>query len=360
VFKSLHIALIAPPWFAVPPTGYGGVERVVSVLAEGLVANGHDVTLFAPSGSRTNARLVSPCGGPRNLEMGDWMVEAVHVAAAYEHHREFDIIHDHTALGPVYASAVAEPIIHTVHGRLFPAAEALYRQLAPRLHYVCISHDQRSTMPPGSCATVIYNGIDTAHYSFQERPGDYLLFVGRMSPEKGILDAIEIARRSRRRLVVLAKVNEANEHAYFTNEVLPRLKGLDVEVLQQPPEEAKVRAYQGAAATLFPIHWREPFGLVMAESMSTGTPVIAYRNGSVSEVVEDGRTGFVCGSIESAVEAVERIPEINRWECRRRVEEYFSAGQMVRNHERLYFELLSSKPGVDGMARLAALAPPAA
>jgi glycosyltransferase involved in cell wall biosynthesis len=346
VVASLRIALIAPPWFTVPPQGYGGVERVVSALAEGLVAKGHDVTLFAPAGSVTAAHLVSPCGDPRPAQLGDWMVEAVQVAAAYGRHREFDIIHDHTAVGPIVSSAVSTPVVHTVHGHVFPAAEALYRQIAPHLHYVCISHDQRSSMPPGACATVIYNGIDTARYAYEggtSEGGDYLLFVGRMSPEKGILDAIEIARRSGRRLVVLAKVNEPCEQEYFNNLVRPQFAGLDVELFEQPPEEVKVRAYQGAAATLFPIHWREPFGLVMAESLSCGTPVIAYRRGSVPELVDDGRTGFVCDSIESAVAAVAKIPLISRRECRRRVESRFSTQEMVNLHDRLYRELLDGR-----------------
>jgi len=354
VVASLRIALIAPPWFTVPPQGYGGVERVVSALAEGLAAKGHDVTLFAPAGSVTAARLVSPCGGPRPAELGDWMVEAVQVAAAYGRHREFDIIHDHTAVGPIVASALSTPVVHTVHGHVFPAAEALYRQMSPHLHYVCISHDQRSSMPPGACATVIYNGIDTARYAYESGASegdDYLLFVGRMSPEKGILDAIEIARRSGRRLVVLAKVNEPCEQDYFSNVVRPQFAGLDVELFEQPAEEVKVRAYQGAAATLFPIHWREPFGLVMAESMSCGTPVIAYGRGSVPELVDDGRTGFVCDSIDSAVAAVSKLPVIDRRECRRRVESRFSTREMVNLHERLYFELLAARPQ-DGVAGL--------
>jgi glycosyltransferase involved in cell wall biosynthesis len=210
-------------------------------------------------------------------------------------------------------------------------------------------------MPPGCDSRVIYNAVDTTRYPFNPVPDDYLLFVGRMSPDKGILDAIEIARAARRRLLVLAKINEPPERAYFRDEVLPALRGVDSEVLEQPEERVKVQAYQFATATLFPIAWREPFGLVMVESMATGTPVIAYRAGSVPEIVKHGETGFVCATREQAIAAVEATPSLSRPACRQDVETRFSPELMVRNHERLYAEIVrAQQPGHDDFDLVAA------
>lgn len=338
---------MAPPWFAVPPTGYGGVERIVSLLADGLVARGHDVTLFASGGSVTGARLVSTFPCPPSEQLGDWALEAMAVSDAYARHREFDVIHDHTALGPIYAAAVATPVVHTVHGTAHQCSR-LYAHLAPRLNYICISADQASTMPDVCSTRVIHNGIDVNAYPLNEAPDDYLLFVGRMSPEKGILDAIEIARCTGHRLLILAKINEAPEREYFRCAVLPALRHVDAEVLEQPPHDVKVRAYQNAAATLFPIHWREPFGLVMVESMSAGTPVIAYRNGSVPEVLQHGQTGYVCESLAEAVAAVASVRNLSRRACRDHVEAQFSASRMVDAHETMYAEIARTGGGLPG------------
>lgn len=348
--ERLRIALVAPPWFAVPPTGYGGIERVVSLLADGLVERGHDVTLFASGGSVTSARLVSTFKCPPSEQLGDWTLEAMAVSDAYARHCEFDVIHDHTAIGPIFAPAIQTPVVHTIHGTTHEAAR-LYAHLAQRLNYVCISADQASSMPSACSTRVIYNGVDVDAYPMNEDPDDYLVFVGRMSPEKGILDAIEIARRTTHRLLVLAKVNEAPEREYFRCTVLPALRGIDAEVLEQPPHEVKVRAYQNAVATLFPIHWREPFGLVMVESMSAGTPVIAYRNGSVAEVVRHGETGYVCDSLGEAVTAVASVRSLSRRACRDHAETQFSAARMVDAHAAMYAELARGGGGLPRRGR---------
>jgi glycosyltransferase involved in cell wall biosynthesis len=343
----LRIALIAPPWFSVPPAGYGGVEWVVSLLADGLVDRGHDVTLFASGGSCTKAKLVSTYQTPPSADLGDWLVESIAITQAYARWREFDIIHDHTLLGLVAAGAVPVPVVNTVHGEVIPKVASLYREVARHVHFVSISENQRQTLPSECASTVIYNGIDTDRYPFCSRPGSYLLFVGRINRDKGILEAIEIAKRCNRQLIILAKINEAPERAYFEAQVRPALEGLDYEFYEQAPHEVKVAAYRQAFATLFPIQWPEPFGLVMTESMSCGTPVIAFRNGSVPEVIADGKTGFICQSVEEAVRAVERVPSLNREDCRQRVEAYFGAERNVLQHERLYAELLTSRPGLD-------------
>ncbi len=353
--EKLRIGLMAPPWFSVPPTGYGGIERVVSVLAEGLVRRGHDVTLFAAGGSQTGARLVSTFETPPSRQIGNWMVEALSTLDAYAFHRDFDVIHDHSSVGPLVAPFINTPVVHTVHGKLYPEAAALYCRLAHKLSYVCISEDQQSSMPKCTRSTVIHNGIDTCLYPFNGAGGEYLLFVGRMSPDKGVVEAIEIARRTQRRLLILAKINEDSEREYFDSHVVPALDGVDAEVVEHASHEFKAAAYGNALATLFPIKWREPFGLVMTESMATGTPVIAFRNGSVPEVIADGETGFICETVDEACALVERAREIDRRACRERVEALFSGEQMVLRHEELYAEVVGCKSGRTGRTPVLAL-----
>jgi len=340
---SLRIGLIAPPWFAVPPSGYGGVEWVVSNLAEGLVARGHDVTLFASGGSVTKARLVSTYERPPSEQIGDWVIEAPALMDAYQRASEFDIVHDHSLLGLTMAPLIPGPVVHTVHGPMIAAVRPLYERLCGRVQTVAISNHQRGTFPAGLDATVIHNAVDAASYPLGAGKGDYLLFVGRMCAEKGILPAIEIARRADKRLMVVAKINEAPERAYFDDVVRPALDGVPFEFLEQPPHKVKAQAYAEAYATLFPIDWPEPFGLVMIESMAAGTPVIAFRHGSVPEVIEHGKTGFICDNLDEAVAAVERVPEIDRNACRQHVIANFSVERNVAAHERLYHSILAGE-----------------
>lgn len=337
--KRLKIALVAPPWFAVPPTGYGGIELVVSHLAEGLVSRGHEVTLFASGGSRTAARLVSPYPVPPSELLGDPVVEAAHVIEAYDRWREFDIIHDHTMVGLIAGSQLPVPVVHTVHGQIVDRFKPFYRAVGRRARLVCISRHQRSTLPDGLAATVIYNGIRCADYRFSGEAGRYLLFVGRMCAEKGVLAAIEIARRARLPLVLIAKVNERAEREYFDTRVAPALAGIESKVHFQPPQELKAAAYRDALVTLFPIDWPEPFGLVMAESMAAGTPVIGFRRGSVPEVVDDGVTGFICDDVDGAVAALARVGTLDRRACRDRAVALFDASLCAAAHERLYLEI---------------------
>lgn len=341
--------MVAPPWFAVPPPGYGGIERVVSYLTEGLVARGHDVTLFASGGSRTAAHLVSPFAEPPSAALGDTMVEAEHLVSAYASWRDFDLIHDHTALGLLAANTLPIPVVHTVHGPVAGPYHELCAKLRPGVHLVAISRSQRASIPRP--ATVVHNALDLAATHMGDGGGGYLLFVGRMSPEKGVLDAIEIAHRARMPLLMLAKINEPAERQYFDDVVKPALRGRDVDVLGQPGEDVKLQAFQRATATLFPIHWDEPFGLVMIESMAAGTPVVAYPRGAVPEVIVDGVTGFLCASLEAAVAAVARVHELSRAACREHVARNFSSEGAVERHIQLYRAALA-EPG-------AALAAPA-
>ena len=343
----MRIGMVAPPWFCVPPTGYGGIERVVSYLVEGLVELGHDVTLFAAGGSSTSANLVETFDHPPSALLGDPLLEAEHLMEAMARWRDFDIIHDHSRLGLLAAPAVDIPVVHTIHSDVRPGCDSYYRRaagLGP--HFVAISEHQRGTLPEGVDATVIWNAVDLPTWPFRAEAGEYLAFVGRMSPAKGVLPAIEIAKRTNRLLVLSAKINEVAEQEYFEMVVRPALQEVRHELfIESSPEDLR-RIYSEARATLFPIQWPEPFGLVMIESMATGTPVIAFRNGSVPEVVEDGVTGRICETIEEAVEAEATIDELSRAACRQRVRELFSAPVAVRKHEALYRRLTGlGQPG---------------
>ena len=340
----MRIGVIAPPWFAVPPAGYGGIEWVVSLLADGLTERGHDVTLFASGGSESLARLEVLYEDPPSELIGDAAMEAAHLGFAYEQAEQFDIIHDHSLLGLLVAPRTSTPVVHTVHGAVVDTVRPLYSRAAGSVHFVNISRHQQSTMPDGCSTTVIYNAVDTRRYPFSAEHGKYLLWVGRICPEKGIVEAAEIARRAGLPLVVLAKINEQPEQDYFDAAVRPALDGVEFELLHQVPHDQKATIYRDALATLFPIKWPEPFGLVMTESMATGTPVIAFRHGSVPEVIEDRRTGFICESVDEAAEAVSRVCEIDRAACRERVELNFGTAMNLVRHEQLYERILSPRP----------------
>jgi len=325
----MRIALIAPPWYSIPPSGYGGIEWVVALLADGLSDRGHDVTLFAAPGSDTKARLVSPLDEePPRDAIGDPWYEASHVVSVYEHGEDFDVLHDHT--GPVGVSVGALsncPTIHTLHGPFTEQAHMLYSRVARRHWFVAIPMDR---------------------YPFREDKDDYLFFLGRADDEKAPHLAIEAARLAGRRLVMCATTKNQREQAYWAEMVEPLL-GDDVEVHGECDQEQKTELLARATALLFPIQWAEPFGLVMTEAMACGTPVIAWRNGSVPEVVADGQTGFIVESVEEMAAAVDRLGALDRRTMRARVEQRFSAEAMVTGYERVYQQVLA---GDDGASRI--------
>jgi glycosyltransferase involved in cell wall biosynthesis len=342
----MRIALIAPPWYPVPPPGYGGIEWVVALLADGLADRGHEVTLFAPPGSETRARLVSPLDEPPPPEaIGNPWYEASHAIVAYERREEFDLLHDHT--GPVGVSLGAvtgSPVVHTLHGPFTPEAQLLYGRIARHVWFVAISESQRSLGPPDlRWAGVVYNGIPMEQYRYQEDKEDFLLFLGRADEEKAPDLAVEAARRAGRRLVMCATRKNERERQYWAERVEPLL-GDDVEVYGECDQEQKADMLARAAALLFPIQWPEPFGLVMTEAMACGTPVVAWRNGAVSEVVEDGVTGFVADSMDELVRAIGRVGELDPRAARAHVEERFSAAAMVAGYERAYERVLAGAP----------------
>jgi glycosyltransferase involved in cell wall biosynthesis len=334
----LRIALLSPPWLPVPPTHYGGIEQIVFLLAEGLVDAGHDVTLFATAGSRSRARLTSTPAVPPPL-VGYFLPELDHVLRCYERAREFDVVNDHC--GPsaaVLGGLLQTPVVHTVHWPLDGMAGAVYERVArlsPNVRFVSISASQRRSKPHLPWVATCTNALDPSRYPFNPRRGEYLAFVGRMTPEKGCHRAIDVAREAGLPLKIAAKKREPPEQKYFREHVEPHLDGR-IEYVGEVDHDAKVKLFHGARATLFPIEWEEPFGLVAIESLACGTPVVATRRGAAPEVVEHGRTGIVVDDYRAMTAALSACDRIDSRECRRAVDERFSARRMVRDYEEAY------------------------
>lgn len=338
----MRILIIAPPWFPVPPTGYGGIEAVVALLADGLVAAGHDVTLLASGDSATAARQWSVHPVAPSRRIGDVQIELAHVLEGYRWAGLFDVIHDHSGLiGPALGSMTDVPVVHTLHGPWTDDNLAVYRRLAPPVSLVAISHDQGTRTPADvDISAIIHNAVDLNLHRFEPVKKDHLLFVGRANREKGPEVAIEVARRLDRPLVMALKINEPQEHRYFDEVVKPQLNGHDVEVLDRVTPAEKVELMGHARTVLFPIQWPEPFGLVPVEANACGTPVAAFANGAAPEVIAHGRSGYLAepGDLDGLCAATEAAAMLDPYECRAHVEENFSPIHMVRRHLRLYLQ----------------------
>lgn len=339
----MRIAQVAPLYESVPPKLYGGTERVVSYLTEELVAQGHDVTLFASGDSRTSARLISPC--PRALRLDKSVKDqlAHHLVMLEDVFRrtdEFDVMHFHVDyLHYPLSRRARQPQLTTLHGRLDLAdLLPLYSEFA-EMPLVSISDAQREPLPDARWLGTVHHGLPLDLHAPREAPGRYLAFLGRISPEKRVDRAIEIARQVGMPLRIAAKVDRA-DRAYFTREIRPLLDASFVEYLGEIGEAEKTEFLGNAYALLFPIDWREPFGLVMIEALACGTPVIAWRHGSVSEVLEDGVTGFLVEELEDAVAAVSRVASLSRRRCRSVFEERFSARRMAQDYLAIYQRVL--------------------
>ncbi len=337
-----RIALVAPLYESVPPKLYGGTERVVSYLAEELVALGHDVTLFATADSVTSATLrpMAPQGLRLDGACRDPLARHVAmIGSVLEEALDFDVIHwhlDYVHL-PVCAALGLEALT-TLHGRLdIPDLVPLFRRFSDH-PLVSISNAQRKPLEWARWLGTVHHGLPTGLLPFQPKPGGYLAFLGRISPEKRPDRAIRIARRAGMPLRIAAKI-ENLDRAYYDSVVKPLLDGNDVEFVGEIGERDKAQFLGNAAALLFPIDWPEPFGLVMIESLACGTPVIAFPGGSVPEIVADGVTGYLVNSEEEAVAALARLDRIDRSACRRDFEERFSARRMARDYLRLYREV---------------------
>jgi glycosyltransferase involved in cell wall biosynthesis len=344
----MRILQIAPPWFPVPPIGYGGIEWIVASLTEGLTAAGHEVTLVANGDSRTDVELVSVFDASTPHRLGDVWMEATHAVAAYARAADVDVVHDHTGvIGPSIAAAGAlrTPVVNTLHGPWTQENVALYRAISRRVALAAISHDQAGRAPSGvRVSAVVHNGIEIDAYPLGRTREDFLLFVGRASHEKGPEVAVEVARRVGLPLVMAMKVNEPAEHRYFAEVVRPALDGADVDVRTAVEHAEKADLMSRARAVLVPIGWDEPFGLVMAEAAACGAPVIAFRRGAAPELVFDRVTGRLVppGDVDAMTAAVEAVDGIDPVACRAWAEGRFSARRMVRRYLRIYEELASA------------------
>ena len=349
---KLRIAQIAPLSESVPPKLYGGTERFVSVLTDELVKLGHAVTLFASGDSRTAATLVAPCEQAQRL-IGCADPLAAHmlmIEQVMQRADDFDVIHFHIA--PVHfpvARRMATPHLTTLHGRLdLPDLVPLYEEFN-ELPLVSISDAQRAPLPRQNWVDTVYHGLREQDFRFHAEPGSYLAFIGRIAREKRVDRAIAIAKACGWPLKIAAKV-DPSDVLYFKNEIAPLMEHPLIEFIGEIPDAMKSTFLGQARAMLFPIDWPEPFGLVMIESLACGTPVVAYRGGSVDEVIEHGVTGFVVDNLDQAVDATKRTHTLDRRACRDAFRRRFSVARMASGYVRLYRQLVSSAAGANFVA----------
>src|SRR5436190_2989753 len=341
----MRIAILSPVWFAVPPSGYGGVEWVVSLLADGLADAGHDVTLFASGDSHSKATISSVYPEAPSSLIGRTQPELLHALSCYAHADEFDVINDHTGmLGAALGATVDTPVVHTAHGPLDGESGRIYEligSVAPQVGLISISMNQRKPKPGLNWIANCHNALDFSVYPFKPTRGEYLLFLGRLSPDKGAHRAIAVAMEADLPLKIAGKKQDPKEVRYFRELVEPHLVG-GIEYLGEVSHGEKVELLQNARATLFPIEWEEPFGLVMIESMACGTPVIATRWGAVPEVIEHGRSGIIVDDYRQMGAALEEADDLDPIELRRYVEEEFSPQRMVRDYVGAYETAIAS------------------
>ena len=347
----MKIAMVVPPWFKVPPDKYGGIEAVVSLLAEGLVDKGHEVTLFTISSSTTRAEkftvfademkayLDKPPSNFLNIAMTHSLASYIEISRG-----QYDIIHDHTWKEGLCSAAFLDvPVVHTLHSPLGEENKQFYSLLInlPNIAFVTISDYQQTCLPVLNYVSTIYNGIDLSLYPYSEE-GDYLFYIGRFNPQKAPHLACEIAKRLGEKLILAGKVNEQAERDYFDQYIQPYL-GSDIKFIGEVGGEDKMNLFSRGKGYLYPIQWDEPFGITMVEAMACGKPVVTFRRGSTPEVVADGVTGFVADTMDELVDDVKHIGDISPRKCRERVENMFTSAVMVDNYERTYFQLLGKK-----------------
>lgn len=337
--RALRIGMVAPPWFELPPRGYGGTEAVVATLVDQLVLRGHEVTLIGAGDRHTNAsRYVQVYRQPPSHLLGKSpMPEVIAAAEAGRALAELDldIVHDHSLAGPLLARNRSIPTVTTVHGPASGENGDYFDRLGHTVGLISISHAQRRPAQQLNWIGNVYNGIDVTSFTYQARKDDFLLWMGRFSPDKGAHLAIDAARRAGRKIVLAGKLNEAPEQAYFDEYIRPRL-GADVDYVGEADAELKRELFARAACLVFPIQWEEPFGMVMAEAMASGTPVVATRRGSVPEVVVDGRTGLIVDDLDDLVTAIGRASDIDPAACREHAEHHFDLPVMAAGYEQVY------------------------
>ncbi len=335
---SIRLAMLSPISWRTPPRHYGPWESVVSLLTEQLVKMGLEVTLFATGDSQTSGNLVAVC--PRSYSEDPSVVpkvaECLHISEVFERAAEFDLIHNHFDFLPLtYSGLVETPMLTTIHGFSSPSILPVYKKYNNRSHYVAISEADKS--PELEYLATIHHGIDVAQFPFSNSGGKYLLFFGRIHPEKGVHEAIQVARRVEMKLLIAGIIQD---QVYFEQFVEPYIDGTTVEYLGAIGPDRRPRVLGQALALLHLISFDEPFGLSVVESMACGTPVIAFGRGSMPEIIRHGKTGYIVEDISQAVEAVAAVRSIDRSACRNAVEKRFSDTRMAQDYVRAYQEIL--------------------
>jgi glycosyltransferase involved in cell wall biosynthesis len=339
----MRIAIIAPPWVPIPPSAYGGTETVLDTLARGLVFAGHEVLLFTTGDSTCPVRRDWVFDAAVGVGSGGAAAELRHVIAAYEAVKDFDIVHDHTLVGPLYAERLPWlPVVTTNHGPFLSDLGPLYRAVSSRVPVIAISHHQASTADEVNLAGVVHHGVDCARFPVGPGGGGYALFLGRMHPDKGVHTAARVARAAGMPLRIAAKMTEPHEVRYFAERVEPLLGG-DVEYIGEVGTSDKLALLAGAVCLLNPIAWPEPFGMVMIEALATGTPVVTSPAGAAPEIVDHGVTGFVARNEEGLVSALGEVAGLDRATCRRTASERFSADRMVAEHVAVYQAVVAER-----------------
>ncbi len=342
----MRIGILAPIAWRTPPRKYGPWEQVCANLADGLVKRGHEVYLFATGDSSTRARLVSVCPEPLG-EHPEWPSrpwEMIHIGHALEmaDRLDLDLLHNHMNYFPLpFARLIRTPVVTTLHGAALLEADSrvAYRHYR-ELPYISISYAERTGCPELNYIANVYNGIRLEQFDFVEQPGEYLLFIGRICPEKGTDLAIETARKAGLPLIIAGMVPNGQEE-FFSAKIRPWIDGKQIQFAGEVGPAERNRLMGGALALLHLVRAPEPFGLVMAEAMACGAPVIGFGLGSVPEVVNHGKTGFVVSTVDEAVNHIEKLPSLRRRECRRWVEERFALEKMVSGYEQAFYQLLS-------------------
>ena len=342
----MRIAIIAPPFFPVPPVGYGGTETIIDCLARGFQKAGHEVLLCTVGDSTCPVPKTYAIQKADKTRLNWTEVELRHLIHAYEQAKDYDIVFDNTLLGPIFSERYPGLRVVTIQHMPYNEKFAdIFSLSAKRVPTVAISRNQASRAEGMRIERVIHHGLDPESFEFNEDPDDYFLFLGRMSPDKGAHRAAAVARAAGVNLKIAARLSDAEgEREYFETEVKPLL-GDGVEYVGEANPFEKQKLLANARGLINPIRWPEPFGLVMIEALGSGTPVISFPEGAAPEIVEDGRTGFLCDDEAAMVEAIKHIDEIDRSECRRSMEEYFCADRMVREYIE-YFEQLMRRDDV--------------
>lgn len=336
----MKVALLSPIAWRTPPRHYGPWERVVSLLCEGLVAKGIDVTLFATADSITSGKLKYICPAPyeedKNIDPKVW--ECLHIAYLFEQASDFDIIHNHFDFVPLtYSRLVDVPVVTTIHGFSSSRILPVYREYNANNYYVSISNADRS--PELEYIATVYHGIDLNEFSFSDKTGDYLLYFGRIHEDKGTAEAIEIAKAYGMKLLMAGIIQDKD---YFNQRIAPHVDNKNVIYLGSVGPAQRSELLANAYALLHPIHFNEPFGLSVIEAMACGTPVVAFNKGSMPEVIIDNKTGFLVTNVKEACEKLDLIPTLKRSDCREWVAHQFSQERMVADYIKVYQRILNA------------------